>query len=198
MEARPFFQSGTTLIRSYCLFLADKKAITSDAGIQKLAFEVVKAVRPDIINSHLIKKACREMVNTERTQVEFKDLKALDGVRHESLPIHLVIASKLIATLFPFGSFEEVLTNFAKDADYDEEFVLWIVMSCAYVEAMKQFGTEMSDESVRNNAFFYLLWFSMEDDGRCEAVELRDEIKEFLLQAYMNHAKVLFPIIRKK
>ena len=185
-------------VASKSLFLADLKAITSDAGIKKLAYEVVRIVRPDIINSYLIKKACREMVGGEVKNVALKDLKVIEGVRHESLPKHLVIASELISTLFPIGGLKEVVMNFAKDADYDEEFVLWIIISCAYIDAMNTFRVEMCDETTRRNVYSYLLWLSLDDDEHCEAVMLEDEMKQFLLQAYFNHAKVLFPIIRKQ
>ena len=184
-------------VASKSLFLADKKAISSDVGISKLAFEIVNIVRPDIVNSHLIKKVCREMKPGKIEQACLKDLSVIEGVRHKELPSHLVIASKLLHTLFPVGSFKDFVTDFARDADYDEEFVLWIVMSCAYIDTMRKFDIAFSDESISKNIFAYLLYFSMNCDEVCKKIDLSDEIKTFLLQAYYSHASVLFPIIKK-
>lgn len=72
------------LVASKSLFLADKKALSSHIGIQRLAFEIVRVVRPDILNSHLIKKACREMAGGELRRTSLKELKVIDGVRHET------------------------------------------------------------------------------------------------------------------
>ena len=67
--------------------------------------------------------------------------------------------------LFPFESYESLRINLAKDADYDAEFVVWIAISCAYIEATRAFGEEMSDPSERDKAFTYLLYLSLEEDA---------------------------------
>lgn len=184
-------------VASKSLFLADKKAISSGVGFSKLAFEIVKVVRPDIINSFLLKKACREMKSGKSEKTKIKDLHLIESVKHKELPLHLVIASKLLHTFFPVGSFEDFVKDFARDADYDEEFVLWVVMSCAYIDTMRKFNINFSEESICRNIFGYLLCFSMNCDEECEKIDLNDEIKTFMIQSYYSHASVLFPIIKK-
>ena len=184
-------------VASKSLFLADKKAISSDMGFSKLALEIVKVVRPDIINSHLLKRACREMKPSKIEQAKLKDLHIIEGVRHKELPLHLVIASKLLHTVFPVGTFEDFVKDFARDADYDEEYVLWVVMSCAYIDTMRKFNLNFSEGSICRNIFAYILYFSMNCDEECEKIDLGDEIKTFVIQSYYSHASVLFPIIEK-
>lgn len=185
-------------VASKSLYLADKKAISSDEGIKKLAYEIVKAVRPDIINSHLIKAATRAAKRSDKIeQVKLKDMHVIEGMRHKTLPQHLVIASRIFSTLFPLTSHKEVLTNFAKDADYDGEFVLWTVISCAYIDSMKILGAAYSDKELTDKLFYYLLWLSMNDDERCNEIDLDDETKLILTKAYYYHAEALFPLIKK-
>ena len=194
----PIWHNVTSdFVASKSLFLADKKAISSDVGFSKLALEIVKVVRPDIINSHLLKKACREMKPGKIEQTKLKDLHVIEGVRHKELPLHLVVASKLLHTLFPVGSYADFVKDFARDADYDEEFVLWVTMSCAYIDTMREFNLNFSEESICGNIFGYLLYFSMNCDEECEKIELGEEIKTFLVQSYYSHASTLFPIIKK-
>lgn len=183
-------------VASKSLFLADKKAIISDAGIQKLALEIIKVIRPDIINSHLLKKACRESVGGVTKNVPIENLKVIDGVRHKALPPHMVLASKLIATLFPVCSFKDTLINFAKDADYDEEFAVWIAISCSYIDAMKRFAMPFSDNLGDDKFFAYLLLLSMDNVEGCKDLDLDENTKEFLVQAYTMHLNELLPLAK--
>lgn len=183
-------------VASQSLFLADKKAITSELGVETLAYEIVKAIRPDIINSHLLKKACREMVTVGRERVPLKELEVAEGIRHESLPHYLVIASKLLSTLLPIGSFRDVVIDFAKDADYDEEFTVWVVIACAYVDAMREFGIPFSNEKLSSSIFSYLLLLSLGSTELCEEIDIDKDVKMFLLKSYRNHSQVLFPLVK--
>jgi len=184
-------------VASKNLYLADKKAISSNEGIEKLAYAIVRVVRPDIINSHLTKLAARAAKTSDKTErVRLKDMYVIEGVRHETLPPHLVIASRMFSTLFPLTSHKEVLINFAKDADYDGEFVLWTVISCAFIDAMKTLGAVYSDKEFTDKLFFYLLWLSLNDDERCNEIDLDESTKRVLAQAYLYHAEALFPLIK--
>lgn len=185
-----------SFVASKSLFLADKKAISSESGISRMALEIIKIVRPDIINSHLIKKACREMKTDKIEQASLKDLHIIEGIRHQSLPTHLVITSQLLATLFPIGSFNDIVTDFARDADYDEEFTLWIVISCAYIDAMREFGISFSDKVLSENIFSYLLLMSLNCTEGCEQIDIKESIKLFLLKSYKKHAQILFALIK--
>ena len=40
-------------IKKYSLYLADLKALSSDMGVEALAAEIIKRVRPDILSSHV-------------------------------------------------------------------------------------------------------------------------------------------------
>ena len=169
-------------VASKSLFLADKKAIASDVGIKKLAYGIVKVVRPEIISSYLLQRAFREIKRGEVELIELGKLKKIDGVRHKSLPQHLVIASRFLSTLLPIGSWEEVVTDFARDASYDDEFIIWIAISCAYIDAMRKFEVSFSDKQRCNDIFSYLLHVSLNFTEYCEKIDIDNEIKMFLLE----------------
>ncbi len=184
-------------IASKSLFLADKKAISSNEGIPKLAFEILKVVRPDILNSHLIKMACRKAAGSvERVAVQ--QLHIAESIRHESLPVHLAIASRVISTLFPSISYEDTIINFAKDADYDIEFAIWIAISCAYIDTMKAFQIPLSDEWMCKQVYSYLLSLSLNDSSLCASEGLSPEMQNFMRSAYSDHANLLIPMVKKR
>lgn len=182
-------------VASKSLYLADKKAITSDSGIEKLAFEIIKVVRPDIINSHLLKRAFRNVAG-ETVQKKMSELHVIEGVRHKTLPLHLVVATDVFSSLFPFNSYNEMLKDFARDADYDKEFVVWATISCAYLDVMREFGLSFSDEKSKE-LFQYLLMISLEMYEACENMDLDHAIKKSLHEAYLLHLNKLYPLLQK-
>lgn len=182
-------------VASQNLYLADKKAISSDVGIEKLAFEIIKVVRPDIINSHLLKRACRDMPG-KKVEAKIADLHVIEGVRHKTLPRHLMIATDIFSTLFPFNSYHEMIKDFARDADYDTEFVLWTAISCAYLDVMREFGLSFSDK-LSNELFHYLLMISLEAYEECERMPLDNAMKKSLKEAYLEHLTRLHPLLPK-
>lgn len=183
-------------VASKSLFLADKKAIVSDVGIKKLAYGIVKVVRPEIISSYLLQRAFREIKRGEVELIELGKLKKIDGVRHKSLPQYLVIASRFLSTLLPIGSWEEVVTDFARDASYDDEFIIWIAISCAYIDAMRKFEVSFSDKQRCNDIFSYLLYVSLNFTEYCEKIDIDNEIKMFLLASYQKYSQELFSHIK--
>lgn len=183
-------------VASKSLFLADKKAIASDVGIKKLAYGIVKVVRPEIISSYLLQRAFREIKRGEVELIELGKLKKIDGVRHKSLPQYLVIASRFLSTLLPIGSWEEVVTDFARDASYDDEFIIWIAISCAYIDAMRKFEVSFSDKQRCNDIFSYLLYVSLNFTEYCEKIDIDNEIKMFLLASYQKYSQELFSHIK--
>jgi hypothetical protein len=183
-------------VASKSLFLADKKAIASDVGIKKLAYGIVKVVRPEIISSYLLQRAFREIKCGEVELIELGKLKKIDGVRHKSLPQYLVIASRFLSTLLPIGSWEEVVTDFARDASYDDEFIIWIAISCAYIDAMRKFEVSFSDKQRCNDIFSYLLYVSLNFTEYCEKIDIDNEIKMFLLASYQKYSQELFSHIK--
>ncbi|MBQ5610041.1 MAG: toll/interleukin-1 receptor domain-containing protein [Fibrobacteraceae bacterium] len=183
-------------VASKSLFLADKKAIASDVGIKKLAYGIVKVVRPEIISSYLLQRAFREIKRGEVELIELGKLKKIDGVRYKSLPQYLVIASRFLSTLLPIGSWEEVVTDFARDASYDDEFIIWIAISCAYIDAMRKFEVSFSDKQRCNDIFSYLLYVSLNFTEYCEKIDIDNEIKMFLLASYQKYSQELFSHIK--
>ena len=183
-------------VASKSLFLADKKAITSDVGIKKLAYEIVKVVRPEIINSYLLQRAFREMKRGKSEPIELGKLKMIDGVRHQSLPHYLVIASRLLSTLLPIGSWYEVVTDFSRDAYYDDEFIIWIAISCTYIDTMRKFEVSFADKQLSNDIFSYLLLLSLNSPEGCEEINIDNEIKRFLLTSYQKYYQELFSLMK--
>ena len=110
-------------VASRSLYLVDKKAISSADGIDKMVTSIILEVRPDIINSHLLKQLDRALSSKgTRAKIPISDIKDSGQRVHDNLPRHLVLASKIIDSAMPgLSSFTEIISNFAKDYDYDRE-----------------------------------------------------------------------------
>ncbi len=184
-------------VASKNLHLADIKALSSSIGLSKLAFEIIRVIRPDIISSYLTISAFRQLkVQGHAEEISIKHLLISDQVRHTSLPKHLVIASRMFSALFPFNGFEDIIKDFQKDADYDEEFVIWTIISCAYIDVFNKGPMLFVNEDFKSNLLLYLLSISMGDEKKSQDIPLDDDVKFFAAHSYLEHAKVLFPIIR--
>lgn len=90
-------------IREKSLYLLDIKALSSEMGWDKLVDAILEVIRPDIINSHLmlnmgieLHKRAKELPKVE---IPANQLFA-SPIRHKTLPVHLIIATRLISEVF--------------------------------------------------------------------------------------------------
>ncbi len=88
-------------IMKYSPYLADIKALSTSIGIEELALEITKKVRPDILNSYLRMHTCKQMKKRPgiKTKVALKDVYD-SPIKHKALPSYLVISCRLIEEVF--------------------------------------------------------------------------------------------------
>lgn len=121
----------------YSPYLADKFALTTAMGMDELVYKIIEVIRPDIINSQAIINASRSLQsNGEVVEIPYKNIHKSD-IRHKSLPKYLIVGSKLISSIFYDVSgfeFRDYVIDFARDADYEYEFLLWSAMASTYID----------------------------------------------------------------
>lgn len=154
-------------VMKYSLFLADIKALTTSMGIEELALEITKKVRPDLLNSYLRTYTCKQMRKepAERAEVPLADLHD-SPVKHKTLPAFLVISCRLIEEVFAdiLGmDYLEMVDSFAKDWDYESEFIVWSAMANAYVQFIREARCNPEDIAKKKEAFSVLLSYSLSD-----------------------------------
>lgn len=188
-------EADKEFIKSKSLYLADKKALNSSVGIEIVAEEILKVVRPDIVNSYNLKALSRNLKSEGRRELKkIKDLKFVDEPRHKTLPLHLIISTRIFVSIFNDFDYEEMLTNFAKDMDYDAEFLIWSVISCVYIDTLREYDLSLNKTVENKKILEYLLLLSFGDE-RCNDVQLEESKKKFVTRAYYEHMSVLHPIL---
>lgn len=179
------------------LYLADKKAIDSSIGIGALSFEVIKTVRPDIINSYALKQIGRKLQSSQK--VEERSLYQLQKgeIVHQKMPQYVVLASKLFDSAFPgISSHREILEDFARDYDYDEEFLLWCIITAAYWDTVYEIGYLPSNDEM-HEMLSVLLGLSLGESTQMEKSGLPDTVKLQLGNAYLTNAEKLFSLSKR-
>lgn len=183
-------------ISEYSLFLADKYALSTDLGLDEVVYKIVEAVKPDLINSNALLHASRELVG-KGERVKINDIDLYDNeIRHKKLPNHLIIATKLISSIFydilKFD-YKDYVIDFAKDGDYDHEFMLWCAMASTYIEFINNKKINVDDLNLKKDVFAFLLGIIM---GEAENVEeycdnhkkfTLEECKELLFRFAVHH-----------
>lgn len=120
---------------------------------------------------------------------------AISPIRHKALPVHLVIASRLICEVFYdiLGQeYEQMLENFARDVDYNREFIVWSAMANTYIQYIRETDCPYNDEERKQEAFSYLLKYSLDGDFKPENVNFERVSKNeyvLLIANYVDNYK---------
>ena len=125
--------------------------------------------------------------------VNFSQLIENDKI-HTGLPFHMVIASLMFQSLFPdVCGLREMLDDFMRDIDYNSEFVIWTIISSAFIESMRELDISFSDRRCEG-IYGYLMGLSL---GCVEDVQsgLEEEEEQIVLQAYYRNAAIAFPFL---
>lgn len=183
-------------ILKYSPYLADKFALTTAIGFDELVYRIVEVIRPDIVNSQAIIHASRNMVSTDvRVELDYKDI-LLSDIRHRSLPNYLVIGSKLISSIFKDVSgseFRDYVIDFARDADYEHEFLLWSAMASTYMDFINYKRIDADNLKTKMDIYCFLLGYvngimKNRDDYYAEFKYLTSqECNELLVMFAHNH-----------
>ncbi len=187
-------------IVKHSLFLADKFAISSKLSFNELAEKIIEIIRPDIINSIALKAFGATMRSKAKKtkKVHIKNLTVLDGVRHKTLPYYMVISTKLISDIFAdIGNmdYNSFLVNFAKDFDYEPEYLVWIAIASSYISYIQLRKIDFSDIKKKECIFTFLLCLSMgqiekdaclSDDDRLALANLYCENMELFASLHNN------------
>ena len=176
------------------LYLADKKALNSSIGLDQLTFAIIKTVRPDIINSFALKNISRNLKTTgKREKYPISEL-AQGEIVHKEMPKYVVLASKMFDSAFPgVSTHKQIVESFARDYDYDGEFMLWCLITSAYWDAVYEIRLLPKEEEMRE-MMYALLGLSVGETSWLEEAKISEEAKLCLGNAYLNNARILFPI----
>lgn len=149
-------------ILKYSPYLADKFALTTAIGLDELTYKIVEEIRPDIVNSHAIIHACRDMAGKgELVDIHYKHIHP-SKPRHEGLPNYLVIGSMLISSILKDVSgfkFPDYVLDFTRDADYEHEFLLWSAMASTYMDFINYKKIDAGNLNVKQDIYCFLLGY---------------------------------------
>lgn len=193
---------GKEDVRQYSLYLADLKALSTELGVEALSFEIMKRVRPDILDSHVRIHMARKMREGPVRQVEVAPAELCDsGVRHQTFPSYLVIACRLIEEVFAdiiSTSYIDMVENFAKDWDYEKEFIVWSAMANAYVQFIRETRCDFENIAKKKEAFKLLLSYSLsgEFDVDLDAYKLLNASEQaYLVGCYIQNVRHILDMV---
>lgn len=192
-------------IREKSLYLLDIKALSSETGWDELVDKILEIVRPDIIDSHLMLKMGVELYkrSKELPIVEIPFIQLYDSqIRHKTLPVHLIIASRLISEVFwdalPMN-YVDMVTDFARDLDYNKEFIIWSAMANSYVAFVRVTQCGADDASKKREAILLLLAYSQK--GQLEEVSCLENINEreyyYLIKLFIDNYNHIMDMVEK-
>ena len=180
------------------LYLADKSALQASMGIPRLAWEITKTVRPDIVSHYTAVAAFRKMAETApREKIPLGDLKKWEIV-HDTLPPWVLITLKLYSSIFPdLFSFEQISDNFKRDYLIDDEYLSWAVISCAYIDVIRELNWPIDNEYKKAMTYFLVMLSLGVGESERENSSLPLEIQDRLARAYAVNAKMLYRIAKE-
>lgn len=191
-------------VQQYSLYLSDIKALSAEMGIPALAFEVVKRVRPDILDSHVRIQMSRKLERQSETYVK-KPIKELHDStqRHKTLPSFLIISCRLIEELFADileTNYIEMVENFANDWDYEREFIVWSAIANAYVSFIRETHCDFGNIAKKKEAFALLLDYSLSGDFDPDTdtyglLNIQEQL--YLIDCYIRNYKHIHEMLDK-
>lgn len=192
-------------IREKSLYFLDIKALSSEIGWDELIDNILEKVRPDIIDSHLMLKMGVEL-HKRANELPIVEIPAgklkISPVRHQIMPVHLIIASRLISEVFwdvlPMD-YVDMVTDFARDLDYDKEFIIWSAMANSYVAFIRETQCGVNDVNKKREALSLLLAYSYK--GKLEEVSLLKNINEreygYLIKLFIDNYNDIMAMVKK-
>lgn len=152
-------------VAEYCPYLGDKVALSTDMDIEELALKIISVVKPDLINSMALKHQMRKLIkNSDVKEVEFKNIHVDDKIRHNRLPRYFVVPTKLMCDVLGDVTdmdYVEVLKDFARDADYDMEYIVWNAIACTYIKFIRDNDVDFKDINSKREIFAFLMTCSL-------------------------------------
>lgn len=172
-------------------YIGDIIALSSKDGVENLAEKILEIVRPDIVSMNHFKAAFDSLVQNAKHETKKPESLKISPVRHEFLPKHMIPGIKMISSVFPTVSFSDTLTNFARDLFYDEEYIIWSIMACSYIETMRHYNLSLSDDELSTKLLTALIMLSSGDVDSLQALEMNEEIKLYIANAYLQNSIAL-------
>ena len=200
-----FFEKEWTNYELKSLYLLDIKALSSEMGWDELVDNILEIVRPDIIDSHLMLKMGVEL-HKRAKELPIVEISAselhISPIRHQTLPVHLIIASRLISEVFwdvlPMD-YVDMVTDFARDLDYDKEFIIWSAIANSYVAFVRETQCGVNDVSKKREAISLLLTYSHK--GQLEEVSCLKNINEreyyYLIKLFIDNYNHIMDMVKK-
>lgn len=200
-----WYKVSQAYIQEKCPYLLDIKALSSEFLENELIEEILRVVRPDILNSHLMlnlgKKIWKESKKISKTEIPIEQI-CDSPIRHKSMPKYLVIATRLISEVFRdvlSVEYEEMVINFARDLDYDREFIIWSAMANAYTEYIRETKCDYSDIEKKRKVISLLLRYTytgeLEDEKNLTDIGMEEYI--YLITLFINNYNHIISMVEE-
>ena len=191
-------------IKEYNLYLSDIKSLSTDIGVNALAVEIIKRVRPDILNSHVRIQMSRQMEKESGIQIDIPLRDLHDSpIKHKALPAFLVISCRLIEEVFADVlnmGYRDMVNDFAKDWDYEREFVIWSAIANAYVQFIRETHCDFEDIAKKREAAHLLLHYSMSGGDLEDLLDnyelLSPAEQKYLIEGYILNLKHINDMVK--
>lgn len=192
-------------IREKSLYLLDIKALSTEMPWNDLLDKILETVRLDIINSHLMLKMGEELhkkaKELPKEEIPISQLND-SAIRHKSMPMHLVIATRLISEVFwdvINAEYNEMVADFAKDLDYNREFIIWSAMANAYIAFIRETHCDFSDTEKKKEVMGLLLDYTtrgeLENSHKLVRINEREYI--YLIKLFVDNYNHITSMIKK-
>lgn len=192
-------------IREQSLYLLDIKALSSEMKWDRLIDSILEVVRPDIVNSHLLLKMGveihKQIKELPKEEIPISQLHK-SPIRHQTMPVHLIIATRLISEVFWDAmqmSYEEMVVDFARDLDYDREFIIWSAMANSYVAFIRETQCAPDNKDKKREAIGLLLAYS--NSSQLEAPDRLVYINEreyyYLIKLFLDNYNHIMEMVKK-
>ena len=195
-------------IQEHSLFLSDAKALSSKEPMPQLVDNILEVVRPDILNNHLLRSIGERMrKQSSGSQIEYIPVQKLNASppRHTALPAYLVISCRLISEILQDVldlDYRDMVENFARDMDYDSEFVVWSAMANAYIAFIREMHCPFDDISKKREALALLLNCSFDvsnpNPENREYKSLSESEQSFLSRCFFVNLKMILDMVQEK
>lgn len=191
-------------LQQYSLYLSDIMALSTEIGVDDLALEIVKRVRPDILDSHVRIAHSRKIALEPHIKLSVPVENLCDSKkRHQALPSYLIIACRLIDEVFHDiidTSYQDMVENFAKDWDYEREFIVWSAMANAYVRFIRETHCDFENIAKKKEAFALLLDYSLSgefdvDTQRFKLLNPSEQV--YLVEDYILNCRHIMDMLGK-
>lgn len=186
-------------VSSYSFDLVNRRGISCTPSAESAdyaAFEILRAVRPELVDSNVRIAAWRKLKAEQPHRFRSDEIplsNVLPGEkRHDALPRHLFPVSMLICEVFgDVLGFDPDVFNawFTHDLDYDAEVAVWTAITSAYLRFLRLHPEFVNDLEFKQSLLAQLLVISTGSTQLVLDGSFYDELKGLYISALNTYRK---------